>query len=59
MIARFGGTGFQFAVATEADFAVAVVEAAASAAAVVGDIAVRMSNRRSAAEAFAVHPTGS
>ena len=51
--------GFQFAVATGADFAVAVVAAAASAAAVVGDIAVRMSNRRSAAEAFAVHPTGS
>ena len=50
--------GFQFAVATGADLAVAVVAAAASAAVVV-NIVVRMSNRRSAAEAFAVHPTGS
>ena len=60
MISRFEGRGFQFAAATEAVVAVAAAAAAAVAEfAAAEDTVCRTSNLQSAAEAFAVHPTGS
>lgn len=53
--ATFGGTGFQSVAATGVAAAVDVAVAAGAAE----DIVVRTSTRRSAAEASAVHPTGS
>jgi hypothetical protein len=61
VISRFEGRGFQFAAATEAVVAVAAAAAAAAVAefAAAEDTVCRTSNLQSAAEAFAVHPTGS
>jgi len=60
VISRFEGRGFQFAAATEAVVAVAAAAAAAVAEfAAAEDTVCRTSNLQSAAEAFAVHPTGS